>query len=194
MRTRPYARLRPTAVVVVAVAALAAVSSPLHFLHFEADKLLAIVVPVAGTLVALALPAAQLAEASVQRTLQGALQLVRAKRPLPTVVRHLRATVAERREVAAALRCVMVCAVVSFLIGLCGVLGVFADRQLAANLRVPDFIATLSTGFLVAAVLWLLPVLKASFSFEQADRLVEMLEAVPPPKPAAPPPAPPPAP
>ncbi|MBK6387991.1 MAG: hypothetical protein IPF71_15025 [Rhodoferax sp.] len=71
------ARAFPTSVMVIVAALVAAARVKGGYLSYESDKVIAIVVPVAGTIVALALPAAQLAQSVLESFLTNAQELIK---------------------------------------------------------------------------------------------------------------------
>jgi hypothetical protein len=170
-----HARAVPTCLVVIVAAVLASVRTPGGMLAYKSSEVLAIVLPVAGTIVALALPAAQLAQSVMESFLSNAQELVKGNRPISGIVTFLSEVAAERRRDLEAMKWVVYFGLISFLAGLCGLLGAFSQAQIGENLAVRDLIACLATGFLVASVLWFLPVVRSSFNFAKADNLIELL-------------------
>lgn len=181
------ARLLPTWVLVLLATSVLAIRVPTGSLAYKSDVVLTIVVPIAGTLVALALPAAQLAQSVMEAFLSSAQELIKGGRPIPAVVDYLSQAGIERKRDLAGIRCVIVFSVASLLAGLFGVLGpVTPGESPSASLVLRDLLASFATTSLVASVLWLMPVVRSSFSFSKADQLVALLRKVPPtPSPAA---------
>lgn len=161
----------------VFVATLAVASRlPSGTLGYQGSAVLGLVVPIAGTLVALTLPAAQLAQSAMAGFLSSAQELIKSGRPIPAVAEHLGQLATERKRDLAGIRCVIVFSVCALLAGLLGILdptpvgGTPPDR-----VSLQDLLAAFALSSLVAAVIWLLPVVQSSFSFAQADQLVALL-------------------
>lgn len=177
----------PTLVAVTMTAALMSIRVQDGFLTYKSNEVLALVVPIAGTIVALALPAAQLAQSVMESFLSTGNDLVKARRPLGDVATFLKSKAQERRRDLGAMRCVVLYSLVSLLVGFCGVVGLFAQTQLGEHVAVRDFIASLATTLLAASVLWFLPVVRTSFNFDRAEAFATALgeaakrEAAPPP-------------
>lgn len=149
---------------------------PSGVLEYHGSTVLALVVPVAGTLVALTLPAAQLAQSAMAGFMSSAQELIKSGRPIPAVAEHLGQLATERKRDLAGIRCVIVFSVCALLAGLLGILDPTpAGGTPPGSLVLQDLLAAFATSCLVAAVIWLLPVVQSSFSFAQADHLVALL-------------------
>jgi len=160
------ARLLPTCILVLLVTLALAIRVPTGLLAYKSDAVLTIVVPIAGTLVALALPAAQLAQSVMEAFLSSAQELIKGSRPIPAVADYLHDAAIERKRELAGVRCVIVFSVASLLAGLFGLLGpVTPGESPSGNFALRDFIASFSMTALVASILWLIPVVRSSFSF-----------------------------
>jgi hypothetical protein len=142
---------------------------------FSSEQALAVVVPIAGTIVALALPAAQLASSVMERFLTSAEKLIKADRPIAGVVNYLSDVARTGKRDMAAMRRVVELALLSFLVGLVGVVGMAGQLQLLPVLAFRDLVAGLSIALLAASVLWFVPVMRSSFDFSKADRLIDLL-------------------
>jgi hypothetical protein len=169
------ARYWPTCAAVIVFAVASATKSSYGILVYEGGNVTNLILPIAGTVVALALPAAQLAQSSVQNFMLAADDLLRAPTNLSGLRAHLIGTADEYRRSLEALRCVIHYSVLSFLFALIGALAPFGKRGISPNLAVADLIAMLATGFLVAAVLWFLPVIRSSFDFSKIERIIARL-------------------
>lgn len=159
----------PTLVGVFTTAALMSIRTQDGFLTYKSNEVLALVVPIAGTIVALALPAAQLAQSVMESFLSTGNDLVKARRPLGEVATFLKSKAQERRRDLGAMRCVVLYGLASLLVALCGVVGFFTQTQVGEHFVISDFIASLATTLLVASVLWFLPVVRTSFNFDRAE-------------------------
>ncbi len=173
------ARPVPTGIIVIAAAFLAAARVKGGFLSYESDKVIAIVVPVAGTIVALALPAAQLAQSVLESFLTNAQELIKSGDPIHGIVKFLTNLANDRRRNLEAMKMVVYFGLASFLIGMVGVLGAFHPEKISDSMAVRDVIACLSSAFLIASVLWFLPVVKSSFNFRKANELIDLLKKTP---------------
>ena len=173
------ARPVPTGIIVIAAAFLAAARVKGGFLSYESDKVIAIVVPVAGTIVALALPAAQLAQSVLESFLTNAQELIKSGDPIHGIVKFLTNLANDRRRNLEAMKMVVYFGLASFLIGMVGVLGAFHPEKISDSMAVRDVIACLSSAFLIASVLWFLPVVESSFNFGKADELIVLLKKTP---------------
>ena len=172
-----YTRSFPSTVIVIVVALATSVSSPIGILGYEHQAVLGLVVPIAGTFAALALPAAQLAQAVQDKFKAGAEILIASEAgDLASVNRFLEKFSGDHRLVLGATRTAIYFGVIAFLVGLGGTFGVAESLSLPGVWKGGDFAASLSTAFLVAALLWFLPVVNLSFDLKQADRLVETLK------------------
>lgn len=155
-----------------------AVSSrlPSGVLAYQASAVLDLVVPIAGTLVALTLPAAQLAQSAMAGFLSSAQELIKSGRPIPAVAEHLGQLATERKRDLAGIRCVIVFSVCALVSGLVGILDPTpVGGTPPGGVSIQDLLAAFALSSLVAAVLWLMPVVQSSFSFAQADQLVALL-------------------
>lgn len=174
------ARLLPTCLLVVTGALLGAVRLESGVLAYKSDAVLAMVVPIAGTLVALALPAAQLGQSVMEGFLGSAQDLIKGGRPVPAVASFLEKVAIERRRDLESIRSVIIFSVASLLIGLLGIFGLLGSGgQWLPWIAARDVLACLATTSLVAAIAWLLPVVWWSFDFTKADQLIELLKQVP---------------
>ena len=172
-----YTRLLPSTVIVIIVALATSVSSPIGILGYEHQAVLEIVVPIAGTFAALALPAAQLAQAVQDKFKAGAEILIASEAgDLASVIRFLEKFSVDDRFGLGATRFAILVGVIGFLVGVGGFSGVAVALSVPGVWRGGDFAASLSTTFLVAALLWFLPVVNFSFDLKDADRLVETLK------------------
>lgn len=68
----------------------------------------------------------------------------------------------QRRRDLASMYCVIVYSLCSFLLGAAGFLGLFADVKVRGVLSARDWIACTAVGFLIASVLWFMPVVRSS--------------------------------
>ena len=182
------ARFLPTCILIAAAALLAAVRLPSGVLAYKSEAVLALVVPIAGTLVALALPAAQLGQSVMEAFLSSAQDLIKGGRSVPAVADYLGKVAIERRRDLESIRCVIVFSIASLLLGLLGVFGLMSSGEsIYPWLTARDLLASLATTSLVAAVAWLLPVVWSSFDFTKADQLIALLRQVPSSSPSPPP-------
>lgn len=172
--TNGRAKLRNAFILGVVVGVVMATRTPMGFLNIKSDAVLAIVVPIAGTIVALALPAAQLAQSVMQSILSTANDLLQTSKSRADIADYLGRVVRRKRCDLSAMRSVVLFSFASLIVGLLGVIGTFSHLH-TEFLAVKDVYATLSTTFLVISVLWFLPVVRSSFDISQADNLVELL-------------------
>lgn len=165
---------------IVAGAIALALRHPEWPIAYSSKEALALVVPIAGTIVALALPAAQLASSVMERFLTSAEKLIKTGRPIAGVVNYLSDLARSGKRDMAAMRRVVELALLSLLVGLVGVVGLAGQLQLLPVLAFGDLVTGLSIALLVASVMWFLPVVRSSFDFSKADRLIDLLRRAPP--------------
>jgi hypothetical protein len=146
-----------------------------RFFSFDSSKLIDLVLPVAGTIVALALPAAQLAQSVLDRFLATAEELIKAGDPIGAIHSHLVKEADSHRRLLGATRFMVQYGLASFLIALTGALGIAKGKRLGPAFDLADVTAALAAGLLLAAVLWFLPVMKLAFDFSSGERLLELL-------------------
>jgi hypothetical protein len=174
------ARLSLTFILVVLAAIPIAIRVPEGLFAYKSDGVLAIIVPIAGTLVALALPAAQLAQSVMESFLSSAQELIKGGRAVHAVADFLGKVAVERRRDLEGIRCVIVFSVVSFLLGLFGTFNPGSPSEpFVGSIVARDLLASLATTSLVASVAWLMPVVWSSFNFAKADQLVDLLKKAP---------------
>ena len=118
------ARFAPTCIAVLVISTLSAWRSSHGFFRYNPTDLLTILVPVAGTVVALALPAAQLAQSIVENFLSGVGEL--SKRPVRETVKFFSSLAVQRRRDMSSMFCVVVYSLCAFLLGVADLLGVFS--------------------------------------------------------------------
>lgn len=164
-------------ILVVALAILGSMRSCIGFLHYSGEEVLPLVVPIAGVFVALALPAAQLAQSVKERLLESAEALIKAK---PHDIEHVRKTlkglVSQHRSNLESMKRAIYFSLASLLVGLLGLFGAFKPLNLFHRFAVIDFLASLSTLLLVVAVFRLLPVVASSFNLTDIDRVLRILD------------------
>jgi hypothetical protein len=168
-------RYWPTAVVACTTPFVVSAKSQYGVLTYKSSDVIALVLPIAGTIVALALPAAQLAQAALVDFLATANNLVAAKQPIPEVYEYLSKRATKQRRDLQATRCVVIYGLASFLVAIVGCLGFLNDVRFGDRLGCRDFIACFSVILLVVAVLWFVPVVVSAFSFLEGDELMRRL-------------------
>jgi hypothetical protein len=185
------ARYPATCVLVLVLTLCVSFRRPDGWLEYKSDAVLAILVPIAGTLVALALPAAQLGQSVIERLLSDAENLIRSDRPIHDIADYLEKFAHEQKRNLEAIRCVIVYSVASFGVGLLGTLGLMGSVKLIdPSLAARDVLSSLSMSLLVVAVAWMLPVVWSSFNYSKAEQLVALLKKTPATTPPPPPPQP----
>lgn len=158
----------------IVLAILGAAQSSLGFLQYEGNEVLTLIVPIAGVFVALALPASQLAQSVKERFLDDAERLIREEfEDIENVGHTLESLLRVHRRNLESMKRVIYFSLASFLVGLLGLFGAFKHVSLYDNFTLVNFIACLSTVFLILAVFWLLPVVASSFDLKDIDRLLE---------------------
>jgi hypothetical protein len=168
------AHFMPTCAAVLVAATLASIPSPWGFMQYQSKELLTVMVPIAGTVLALALPAAQLAQSVVENFLSRVAEL--SKKPVEDLVAVFSRLAVQRRKDLASMYCVIVYSLCSFLFGAAGLLGMGSDLRVEGIISARDWIACASIGFLTASVLWFLPVVRSSFNTHLIDKILEMLQ------------------
>jgi hypothetical protein len=172
------ARFIPTCLAVLIAATLASIPSSWGFIQYQSKELLMVMVPIAGTVLALALPAAQLAQSVVENFLSRVAEL--SKKPVEDLVAVFSQLAVQRRKDLASMYCVIVYSLCSFLLGAAGLLGAWSELKVGGVMSARDWVACTSIGFLIASVLWFLPVVRSSFNTQLIDKILEMLkEATP---------------
>lgn len=178
----------PSVIATVIVAIALASSSPYGIFTYSSKDVIALVLPMAGTLVALALPAAQLAQSTLENFLSTAEGLLLQNKPIPDVRNYLTGVAKQYRRDLQATRCVVLFGLASFLVAIAGAFGFLSHVQLREWVTVPDLLASIAAALLVAAVLWFIPVVRSAFSFSKGDRLLHVLTPTPKKAPEKPPP------
>jgi hypothetical protein len=170
------ARFVPTTLAVLVAGTVSAISSPWGFLQYTSKDILTVMVPISGTVLALALPAAQLAQSVVENFLSSAGEL--SKNPIADVVQFLKGLAEQRRRDLSSMYCVIVYSLCSFLLGTAGFFVMLSNFALPGVINLSDWLACASVGFLIASVLWFLPVMRSSFDTRKVDKLIRMLESL----------------
>lgn len=168
------ARFVPTTLAVLVTGTLSAISSPWGFLQYTSKDILTVMLPISGTVLALALPAAQLAQSVVENFISSAAAL--SKKPIADLVKFLKVLAEQRRRGLSSMYCVIVYALCSFLLGSVDFFVTRSDFALPGLINLSDWLACVSVGFLIASVLWFLPVMRSSFDTKKIDELIRMLE------------------
>lgn len=170
-------RALPTFGIVLLVAVCSAMRTKFGFLTYSDKDALAVVVPIAGTIVALALPAAQLAQSVTTDILANAQGLIKTNRSLKDVRGFIEYRANMRRKDLEAMKYVVYYSLASLLSGLAGLFGAFSQSIiLFRNLPVPDFFTCLSATCLVTSVLWFLPVIRSSFNLESVNKVIDLIK------------------
>ncbi|WP_143787698.1 hypothetical protein [Paraburkholderia phenazinium] len=171
------ARALPIFGIVLLVAICSAMRTKFGFLTYSDKDALAVVVPIAGTIVALALPAAQLAQSVTTDILANAQGLIKTNRPLKDVRGFLEYRANMRRADLEAMKYVIYYSLASLLSGLAGLFGTFSQSMiLFGNLPVPDFFTCFSATCLITSVLWFLPVIQSSFNLEAINKVIDLIK------------------
>lgn len=170
-------RYSPTTAAAIIFASLASAQSTRGFLSYKSTDLLSLTLPIAGTIVALPLPAAQLAQSVIENFLSSARDLIKARKSIPEIIIYLTDSAVERRRNLEAMKCVVIYGAVSFLTGMIGAFGFLKDTTIGHMILIADFVACAATTFLVSSILWFFPVVLSSFDFRKGDKLIELLES-----------------
>ncbi|WP_141400836.1 hypothetical protein [Pseudoxanthomonas wuyuanensis] len=178
----------PTCLLAAVAAAFASMESPFGFISYQPDQILRLMVPVSGVFVALALPAAQLAQSVKERLFGEAIDLLSSQQgDVEGVRKTLRTVTVQYRQALETMRLMIYLSLASFLTGLAGLFEVASRIPAVGPLDSASFIACLSVSLLVAAVLWLVPIIQSSSDLSMADETIGLLQDPPVPEP---PPAP----
>ena len=169
----------PTVLVGVVAPVVMATNSAYGVFTYSSKEVTALTLPIAGTLVALALPAAQLAQGALNDFLSTAEELIVADEPIPDVHNYLAKNLAQVRVVLQGTRCVVIYGIISFFLGMLGALGFLNDMEVITALLARNLIACASVVFLIIAVLWFIPVVISAFDFSRGDKLLKLLEKMP---------------
>lgn len=114
-------RAWPTCLLAAIAAAFASVESPFGFISYQPDQILRLMVPVSGVFVALALPAAQLAQSVKERLFAEAIDLLSSQQSdVEGVRKTLRTVTVQYRQALETMRLMIYLSLASFLTGLAG--------------------------------------------------------------------------
>jgi len=175
-----HVRRLPTYVSTVGLALLASVRSPLGFLSYDACDILRLIVPIAGTFVALSFPAAQLAQSAKQGLSAETRSLLRARGDdMSGVVEALTQATALHRKGLEPMRMTIGLSIASFLVGLAGLFDVGVLVPKTMYFDGADFVASLSVSLLIAAALWFIPVVRDSTDLSMAEETIQLLAPQP---------------
>lgn len=162
----------PSVLFVVCLSALASTKSSYGFLDFKAKELIALIFPISGTIVALALPAAQLSMELVARAVKDGIKLLTEAADVDDHIEYVRSEALKYRENLEPAWRAVVYALVSFLVSVIGSLGLFPGTELA------DITATLSLGLLVVSAIWFYPTVKFAFNLEGIDLIIGISDSL----------------
>jgi hypothetical protein len=175
------ARILPTVVLALVAAFIMSVESPIGVLSYSSSGLLEVLVPIAGTFVALSFPAVQLAQ-SVQRDFfSDARDLFRTKgSDLPGVVSTLQIATNRHRKDLGAMLVTIYLSIASLLLGVAGLFDVAGSMPEPPYFSFADFLASFAAALLVAAALWFIPIVRSSADLSMADETIRLLQVPPP--------------
>ncbi|WP_137917026.1 hypothetical protein [Hydrogenophaga sp. 2FB] len=161
--------------------ALIAVRQPSGCIPFEADDLLQIVTPVAGTFVALVLAATQLAASSLQEILKEAQSLIRTDESSKDVASYAKKRINETRLTLETMKCIITFSIAALVFGLVGLMGLRQRIVIDKFSLVPqDLFAALSFLSLLASVFWVIKLVKIGFDYTQVESVIAYLDGEPP--------------
>ncbi|MNJ51322.1 hypothetical protein D3C77_466220 [compost metagenome] len=173
------ARALLSTVAVIVVATLTVMPSRYGFLDLNLDPVLVVLVPVAGTIIALALPAAQLAYSTKAELLKVVETLVKANEGSSEIANYLDRQVVKYKMVLSPMRLIVVYSIASFLVGLLGMLKIFVAYPLWMQISISELIASLSVWFLVASLLWFIPLLQSAVDFLLIEQMSNLFRSMP---------------
>lgn len=173
-------RTGTTWVVTFVASLLLAVRHPSGLFEFESAALLQVLVPVAGTFVALALAAAQIASSALSEILADAQSLIKEDESFKDVAAFSKNSIRSQRRNLETMKCVITFSTASLIFGFGGLLGLKHGVCIGLfTLLVQDLFATLCLVALVASVFWTVRVVKISFDYSQVESVIQLLEDIP---------------
>jgi hypothetical protein len=168
---------RPSLLAVTVFSISTSTRSSLGFLTFDANQLVVMVFPIAGTIIALALPAAQLSMDMINHAESVIAKIFADSADPVKKAAYIRdAALQYQTHLEPAWRAV-VYALLSFLLSVVGSLGAFSQIDTSV-LKPADVIATASLGFLVVASIWFYPTVRFAFNLELVKTMIKIAGAL----------------
>lgn len=160
------------------VSALLSLRSDTGLVNYIAQDLAKLVIPISGTLFALALPAAQLGFGTIQQFFSELDRLVKSTTgaQVDTLIRLLNIEINNYEQIFDEVKLVVHFSLASLLVGLATIFVPAEGRPHVTFFYLGDFLACLSASFLAAAAYRLIPVLRASSDLSRIRTAVSALE------------------
>jgi hypothetical protein len=162
----------PSILFVVIFSACTSIESTYGFLTFSENKLIDLVFPISGTIVALALPAAQLSSDLVTQVEESSLKFLKNPVDQDKKSEFVSETVNEYRENLSPAWRAVVYALLSFLLSVVGSLGPFPGTL------VSRLVATAALSCLIMSAIWFYPTVRFAFGLEFLKTLERIAEAL----------------
>jgi hypothetical protein len=179
-----------TWITICVITAIVSLRSPIGPLSLDSKELLSIAVPVAGTLVALTLPAAQIAQSVINDWLSAGEKLIAAVGLDDSLRKYLNNRAESRRRDLQLMLGSMYFSIASLASGLVAEVAPSKATTFACmSVSSKDVFSVLALVALFATLWWLVPVLRSSFDFKEIDAVMAVINKTPTPLPPSPAPA-----
>jgi hypothetical protein len=179
-----------TWITICVITAIVSLRSPIGPLSLDSKELLSIAVPVAGTLVALTLPAAQIAQSVINDWLSAGEKLIAAVGLDDSLRKYLNNRAESRRRDLQLMLGSMYFSIASLVSGLVAEVAPSKATAFACmSVSSKDVFSVLALVALLATLWWLVPVLRSSFDFKEIDAVMAVINKTPTPLPPSPAPA-----
>lgn len=145
-----------------------ALKSSYGFLVYDPKDLVILVLPIAGTIVALALPAAQLSMELVTQAEKEASKFLLDESDLEKKAEYVKEVLKELRASLSPAWRAVVYALLSLLFSVLGSLGFFFGTMIF------DLVVLIALGFLIVSAIWFYPTVKYAFNLEAIDTMLDI--------------------